>query len=77
MHPNSWLESRSSEMFLRPAQLQTGEKAQRIVDFVDNIVPKDEERTLADGGNTKLAVSYGPKKLRLEQITMSQYQNFL
>ena len=60
-------------MFLRPAQLQTGEKALRIVDFVDNIVPKDEERTLADGGNTKLVVSYGPKKPRLEQITMSQW----
>ena len=60
-------------MFLRPAHLQTGEKALRIVDFVDNIVPKDEERTLADGGNTKLVVSYKPKKPRLEQITMSQW----
>lgn len=70
---NSWLESRASEMFLRPAQPQTGEKALRIVDFVDNIVPKDEERTIVDGGNTKLVVSYGPKKPRLEQITMSQW----
>lgn len=59
---SSWLESRGSEMFPRPAQLQKGEKALRIVDFLDNIVPKDEERTVADGGNTKLVVSYGPKK---------------
>ena len=50
---NAWLESRASEMLLRPAQLQKGEKALRIVDYIDNIVPKDEERTLADGGNTK------------------------
>ena len=45
-------------MFLRPAQLQKGEK---------------EERTLADGGNTKLVVSYGPKKLRLEQVSIPQW----
>lgn len=53
-------------MFLRPAQLQKGEKALRIVDFIDNIVPKDEEWTIEDGGNTKLVISYGPKKPRLD-----------
>ena len=67
---NAWLESRASEMFLRPAQLQKGEKALRIVDYIDNIVPKDEERTLADGGNTKLVVSYGPTKPRLEKVSI-------
>ena len=33
-------------MFLRPAQLQKGEKALRYVDFLENIVPQDEERTV-------------------------------
>ena len=55
----SSLETRSSEMFLRPAQLPKGEKVLKIVDFIDN---RDDERTLSDGGNTKLVVSYGPKK---------------
>ncbi|CAH3039826.1 unnamed protein product [Pocillopora meandrina] len=39
-------------MFLRPAQLQKGEKALRNVDFLDNIVPQDEERTWVVG-NTR------------------------
>ena len=55
----SSLETRSSEMFLRPAQLPKGEKVLKIVDFIDN---RDDERTLSDGGNTKLVVSYGPQK---------------
>ena len=33
-------------MFLRPAQLQKGERDLRNVDFLDNIVPQDEERTV-------------------------------
>ena len=45
----------------------------RIVDFVDNIVPREDERTLSDGGNTKLIVSYCPKKPKLEQVTMQQW----
>lgn len=73
---NAWLDSQASEMFLRPTQLQKGEKALRIVDFLNNIVPKDKERTIADGGNTKLVVSYGPKKLRLEQVSISHSRIF-
>lgn len=60
-------------MFLKPAQLQKGEKALRIVDFLDNIVAKHEERTIADGGNTKLVVSYGLKRPRLEQVSLPQW----
>lgn len=37
-------------------------------DFIVNITPKDKEQTIANGGNTKLVVSYGPKKHRLEQV---------
>ena len=60
-------------MFLRPAQLPKGEKVLRIIDFVDNIIPREDERTISDGGHTKLIVSYGPKKPKLEQVTFSQW----
>ncbi|KAL9975400.1 hypothetical protein ACROYT_G012558 [Oculina patagonica] len=63
----------TSEMFLKPAQLPKGERILRIVDFVDNIVPRDDERTISDGGNTKLIVSYGPKKPKLEQVSLQQW----
>ena len=66
------LESRASEMFLRPAQLPKGEKVLRIIDFIDTIIPREEERTISDGGNTKLIVSYGPKKPKLELVTLPQ-----
>ncbi|CAH3184539.1 unnamed protein product [Porites lobata] len=56
-------------MYLRPAQLPKGEKVLRIIDFVDNIIPREDERTISDGGHTKLIVSYGPKKPKLEQVT--------
>ena len=62
----------TSQIFLKPAQLPKGEVL-RIVDFVDNIVPREDERTLSDGGNTKLIVSYCPKKPKLEQVTMQQW----
>ena len=59
-------------MFLRPAQLLKREKVHGIVvDFVDNIVPRQDNRTFSEGGSTKLVVSYGPKKSRLEQVTLS------
>ena len=59
-------------MFLRPAQLPKGEKVLRIIDFIDTIIPLEEERTISDGGNTKLIVSYGPKKPKLELVTLPQ-----
>ena len=70
---NASLESRASEMFLRPAQLPKGEKVLRIIDFIDTIIPREEERTISDGRNTKLIVSYGPKKPKLEQVTLPQW----
>ena len=60
-------------MFLKPAHVPKGDKALRIIDFIDNIVPREDERTLSDGGNTKLIVCYGPKKPRLEQVTLNQW----
>ena len=60
-------------MFLRPFQLPKGEKVLRIIDFIDTIIPREEERTISDGRNTKLIVSYGPKKPKLEQVTLPQW----
>ena len=59
-------------MFLRPAQLPKGEKVLRIIDFI-TIIPCEEERTISDGGNTELIVSYGPKKPKSEQVTLPQW----
>ena len=59
-------------MFLKPANLPKGEKVLRIIDFVDNIVPREDERTLSDVGNTKIVVSYGVKKPSLERVTLNQ-----
>ena len=68
-----WQHTVTSAMLLKPAQLPKGVRILRIVDFVDNIVPREEERTISDGGNTKLIVSYGPKKPKFEQVTLQQW----
>ena len=71
---NGWQRTVTSEMFLKLAQLPKGQRILRIiVDFVDNIVPREDERTISDGGNAKLIVSYGPKKPKLEQVTLQQW----
>ena len=63
----------TSEMFLRPAQLPAGEKVLRIVDFVDSIIPRDEEHILSNVGTTKIYVSHGRKKIKLEQVSFQQW----
>lgn len=60
-------------MFLKPSKLAKGEKPLLIVDFVDNIVPQDEEETLGNQGNAKIVVTYGPKKPKLETISVTQW----
>ena len=60
-------------MFLKPAQLAKGERVLRIVDFVDKIVTNTEDRTISDLGNTKLVISLGPKKPKLELLTIAQW----
>lgn len=49
-------------MFLLLAQLPKGEKVLCIIDFVDNFIPHEDERTMSDGGHAKIIVSYSPKK---------------
>lgn len=62
-----------SLMFLKPAHLAKGERVLRIVDYIDNIVPNTDERTISEVGYTKLLVSYGPKKPKLESISLAQW----
>ena len=53
--------------------MEKGEKPLLIVDFVNNIVPQDEEETLGNQGTAKIVVTYGPKKPKLENITLQQW----
>ena len=67
------LASQESSMFLKPAQLAKGERVLRIVDFVDKIVTNTEDRTICDLGNTKLVISSGPEKPKLESLSIAQW----
>ena len=50
-------------MFLLAAQLPKDEKVLHIIiDFVDNFIPHEDERTMSDGGHAKTIVSYSPEK---------------
>ena len=60
-------------MFHRPGQLAKSEHVLHMIYFVDKLVPKSDERTISEVGLTKLLVSYGPKKPKLENITLSQW----
>ncbi|KAL9981545.1 hypothetical protein ACROYT_G010257 [Oculina patagonica] len=65
--------AQESRMFLKPAQLAKGEQILRIIDFIDKIVSNAEDRTLSEIGAAKLVVSYGPKKPKLESVTIAQW----
>ena len=45
---------KSSEIFLHPSSLPNGEKILWIVDFVDSIIPRDDEHLLSSVGQTKI-----------------------
>ncbi|KAL9967212.1 hypothetical protein ACROYT_G025390 [Oculina patagonica] len=83
--PQPWQAPQTNkEMFLKPGRMEKGEKPLLIVDFVNNIVPQDEEETLGNQGNAEIVVTYGPKKPKLESITLQQwvvgnthFQNYL
>ena len=62
-----------SEMFLKPAQLAKGERVLHIIDFIDKIIQSADECTISELGTTKLVVSYGPKKPKLENVTLAQW----
>jgi len=64
----------ASEMFLKPAKAANGEmKAYLIPDFVDSLIPQEHEETLSSQGTARISVTYGPKKPKLESITLQQW----
>lgn len=62
-----------SMMFLKPAHWAKGEDVLNIMDFIDNLFPNTDERTISEVGFTKLLVSYGPNKPGLESISLAQW----
>ena len=62
----------AADMLLKPKKA-SGKTYLCIVDFVDNICQKDDERLLAEHGITHLMINYDPKKLKLHEISMHQY----
>ena len=67
-NPDGPLASQESAMFMKPAQLAKDEKVLRIIDFVDKIVTSTEDKTITDLGSTKLVISSGPKKPKLQSL---------
>ena len=67
------LASQEFSMFLKPAQLAKGERGLWIVDFVDKIVTNTEDRTISDMGNTKIVISPGPKRAKLESLSIAKW----
>ena len=62
------------ELYLKPGAKERGKiEVLKIIDFVDQIVEKEEEQLLLDNGTNKLFLKGGPKKIKLEQVTMSQW----
>jgi len=72
LHDGSTPKQTISEMFLKPAR-GCGEKIYLIPDFVDSLVPQEQEETLGSQGMARISVTYGPKKPKLESITMQQW----
>ena len=62
-----------AEMFLAPAAVPLGEKVLRIVDFISSLVPKDTEQTISDMGGSRLLISYGHQRPRLESVSLTQW----
>ena len=50
-------------------------KALRIIDFVNDIIPHEDERMIGNdaGGSTRLLVKYGKRKPNLESVTVAQW----
>ena len=60
-------------MFLAPASVPLGEKVLRIVDFLSTLVPKESERTLSDFGDSRVFISFGQQRPKLEGVSLSQW----
>ena len=64
----------AAERFLKPGGKERGKtEILKIIDFVNQIVQKEEEQILLDNGNNKLFLKGGPKKIKPEDISISQW----
>ena len=62
-----------SLMFLKRAQVNKGERVLHIIDFIDKLVPNSDEHTISEVGSTRLLVSFGSKKPKLESVSLAQW----
>ena len=62
-----------ADMFLAPTAVPLGEKVLRVVDFISSLVPKETEQTISDMGGSRLLISYGQQRPRLESVSLSQW----
>ena len=61
-------------MFLNPASQSSGKKAYLIPDFVCSKVVQDEDFNVVHlGQNAKLSITYGQRKPKLTEISLSQW----
>jgi len=58
-------------MFLKPAQINKGERVLRIIDFTDKLVPNSDEHIISEVGSTRLLVSFDSKKPKLESVSLA------
>ena len=59
-----------ADVFLKP---RLGKHYLKIVDYVDKLLQVDSERLIADDGNAQLLLNFGPKRTKLEDISIPQY----
>ena len=74
VHPQFLNAPDPSEMFLNPASQSSGKKAYLIPDFVCSKVVQDEDSNVVHlGHNAKLSITYGQRKPKLTEISLSQW----
>ena len=60
-------------MFLKPAQVNKGERVPCIIDFVGKLVPNSDDHTISEVGSTRLLASFDSKKPKLESVSLAQW----
>ena len=63
------------DVFLSPIETAGEIKALRITDFVNDIIPHEDERMIGvdSGGSTRLLVKYTKRKPKLESVIVAQW----
>ena len=61
-----------ADMFLAPAAVPLGENILHSIDFVSSLVLKETEQRISDTGGSRLLISYGQQRPRLESLSILQ-----